>query len=286
MRLRLGRFWLGAILATGLSAFAQGNSGATPATPGAEHDVTALAKETQNPVGDVITIPFQFNFNSGGRLDDDTIFNLNIQPVIPVHLSQSVSMITRTIIPVSSFPAPSGTRSSGLGDIQEQLFFTPAKSRELIWGIGPEFSFPTATAQAAKTGTWAAGAAIVAAATPGPWVIGALVSQLSPLSDSGGPPRTNVFSVQYFINYNFGRGWAVGTSPAITVDWDATGDDRWTVPIGMAVSRTVVFNRQPMTLGVQYYHTVERPASAPSTTLKFALNLIFPSHSSPKQAAQ
>jgi hypothetical protein len=38
----------------------------TPPSPAAQADATALAKETQNPVGDIVSVPFQFNFNSGG----------------------------------------------------------------------------------------------------------------------------------------------------------------------------------------------------------------------------
>src|SRR5882724_5747392 len=114
-------------------AFAQG----TPAPPQAAtegQDVNQLAKQTQNPVGDIISLPFQFNFNSGGGLADETYFNLNFQPVIPIHLSSSVTAIARTIVPINSFPGPSGTRFSGLGDIQEQLFFTPARPGKFIWG--------------------------------------------------------------------------------------------------------------------------------------------------------
>jgi len=241
-----------------------------------EHDVNQLAKETQNPVGDIISVPFQFNFNNGGGLGDETFFNLNFQPVIPIHLSNSVTVISRTIVPFDSFPGPSGTRFSGVGDIQQQLFFTPAKSGSLIWGIGPVFSFPTATAEPAKTGTWAAGGGAVVLTMPGPWVIGALVSQLSPLTDAGGQPRTNLFTLQYFINYNFGKGWAFGTAPTLTANWDATGNDRWTVPVGLSISRTLVFNRQPMSLGFQYYRNVQGPDSAPSSQLRFTLSLIFP----------
>ena len=60
--------------------------GATPVLGQAQqpaHDVNALAKETQNPVGSLISVPFQFNFNTGGDLEDRTFFNLNFQPVIP-----------------------------------------------------------------------------------------------------------------------------------------------------------------------------------------------------------
>ena len=260
------------------SAAAQGSPG-TPApqqAPPAESDVNQLAKQTQNPVGDIVSVPFQFNFNNGGGLVDETYFNLNFQPVIPIHLSRSVTAISRTIVPIDSFPGPSGTRFSGVGDIQEQLFFTPAKPGAIIWGIGPVFSFPTATAEPAKTGTWAAGPGVVVLAMPGPWVIGVLVSQFSPMTDANGPPRTNLMTLQYFINYNFGKGWALGTAPLITANWDASDGDRWTVPAGLSISRTLVFNRQPMTLGFQYYRNVARPSSAPSNQLRFVVSLIFP----------
>ncbi|HEY1801544.1 MAG TPA: neuromedin U [Terriglobales bacterium] len=221
-------------------------------------------------------MPFQFNFNSGGGLVDETAFNLNFQPVIPIHLSPALNMIARTIVPIDSFPASPGIRFSGVGDIQEQLFFSPAKPGKVIVGVGPVFSFPTATAEPAKTGTWAAGGSVLLVVTPGPWVVGVLATQLSPLIDRGGSPRTNLFSLQYFANYNFGKGWAVGTSPTISANWDATSNDRWTVPLGASFSRTVVFNRQPMTLGIQYYHNLKGPNAAPSTTLRFTVTLIFP----------
>jgi hypothetical protein len=81
---------------------------APPAEP--EHDVNAMAKQTQNPVGDIISIPFQFNFNNGGGLRDATLFNLNIQPVIPIKISKDWTFISRTIIPIDSFPGPDTTR--------------------------------------------------------------------------------------------------------------------------------------------------------------------------------
>lgn len=259
----------------GSSPSPQANSGSQPSASG-EHDVNQLAKQTQNPVGDVVSVPFQFNFNNGGGLNDTTLFNLNFQPVIPIHLGKSVTLISRTIVPIDSYPGPTGTRLSGVADIQQQMFFTPAKPGAIIWGVGPVFSFPTATAEPAKTGTWAAGGGAVVLTMPGPWVIGALVSQFSPMTDANGPPRTNLLTLQYFINYNFVKGWAVGTAPLISSNWDATGSDRWTVPVGGLLSRTFVFNRQPMTLGVQYYHNVKRPDSAPANQLRFVWSLIFP----------
>jgi hypothetical protein len=241
-----------------------------------EPNATELAKTTQNPVGDIVSVPFQFNFNNGGALEDESYFNLNFQPVIPIHISKKVTLISRTIVPLNSFPGPDGTRYSGTGDIQEQMFFTPAKAGKFIWGIGPAFSFPTASARPSKTGTYAAGGSAVLLAMTGPWVIGSLFTQLSPLTDANGSPRTNAFLWQYFVNYNFGKGWALATAPIITANWDAQKGQQWTVPVGGGISRTLVFNRQPMTLGFQYYKNVKMPDNSPGTLVRFIFSLIFP----------
>jgi len=247
-----------------------------PPTAQQTENATDLAKETQNPVGDIISVPFQFNFNSGAAYKDETFFNLNIQPVIPIHITHGVTLISRTIVPIDSIPVGRGISYSGFGDIQEQIFFTPAHPGKIIWGIGPAFSFPTATASPARTGTWAAGGDLVLLATPGPFVVGSLFSQWSPLTDSGGEPRTNLFLWQYFVNYNFGKGWALSTAPSVTANWDAAKGQQWTVPAGVGINRTVVLNHQPMTLGFQYYYSVKRPDNAGSTTLRFSIALIFP----------
>ncbi len=83
-------------------------------------------------MSNLISVPFQFNFNTGGDLEDRTFFNLNIQPVIPFQASENWHVIARTIIPVNSFPGPEGTRYSGTGDIQEQIFITPAKPGGIV----------------------------------------------------------------------------------------------------------------------------------------------------------
>jgi hypothetical protein len=114
-------------IAVGLTAL---SAEARAQPPAQEHDVSQLARTTQNPVGDLTTLPFQFNFNTGGDLEERTFFNLNFQPVIPFKLSEDWSVIARTIIPISSFPGPGGTRYSGLGDLQQQVFVTPSRP----WG--------------------------------------------------------------------------------------------------------------------------------------------------------
>jgi hypothetical protein len=62
-------------------------------------DEAAIAKETENPIADLISVPFNnystFNYGNRGTLDI-----LEIQPVIPIHLTPDWNLITRTLLPV------------------------------------------------------------------------------------------------------------------------------------------------------------------------------------------
>jgi hypothetical protein len=239
-------------------------------------DVTALAKQSQNPVGDLVSVPLQFNFNTAGDLEDATLFNLNIQPVIPFRASSRWNIIARAIVPIDNVPANDGVSYSGVGDIQLQLYATPAKPGTLIWGVGPVFSFPTATAFPLRTGTFAAGAAAVALTMKGPWVIGGLVSQYWPVADTGDEPETNLFVFQPAINYNFGGGWAMSFSPAITANWNAASGNEWTVPLGLGVTRTTVFSGRPINVGMQYFINAVRPDGSAQRQLRFSMSLLYP----------
>ena len=116
-----------------------------------------LAKETQNPVANLISVPFQNNFNFGIGPNDATQWVLNVQPVIPITLNKDWNLITRTIIPIINQPSPAAGIPSafGLGDINPSLFLSPANSGKLIWGVGP--TFPTATDSLLGNWKWSAG---------------------------------------------------------------------------------------------------------------------------------
>jgi hypothetical protein len=248
-----------------------------PAPPaGPAQDVGALAKQTQNPVGDLISVPLQFNFNTGGDLEDQTLLNLNVQPVMPFRLTEHWTAISRTIVPINSAPGPNGTRYSGVGDILQQTFVTPARPGKVIWGVGPALSLPTATSSAFATGSWGAGLTGVVLTMPGPWVLGGLVTQVWPMTDAGGEPETDTFTFQPFINYNMPRGWALSFSPIISANWNGADGEQWTVPLGAGITKTTVFNRRPMNIGVQYYYNVEHPQGAAGQQLRFVIALLYP----------
>ena len=70
-----------------------------------------LRQAAQNPVADLISVPFQNNTNFGVGKLDNTQNILNIQPVIPVHLNQDWNLVTRWIMPVIYQPPMSQDKS-------------------------------------------------------------------------------------------------------------------------------------------------------------------------------
>ena len=77
-----------------------------------------LAKLAQNPVGNLISVPFQNNTNLNFGPEKGTQNILNIQPVYPIEISKDWNIITRTILPVISQPSlgPGDSRTNGVGD--------------------------------------------------------------------------------------------------------------------------------------------------------------------------
>ena len=106
----------------------------------AELSSEELAKIAQNPVGNLISVPFQenLNLNTGPYSKNQNV--LNIQPVVPIDINEDWNIITRTILPVLSLPplSPYQGRVNGIGDVQFTAFLSPAKPGSVIWGVGAD----------------------------------------------------------------------------------------------------------------------------------------------------
>ena len=95
-----------------------------------------LAKLAQNPVANLISVPFQNNTNFNVGPDRAVQDILNIQPVVPFGINEQWNIITRTILPVIFNPSlgPAAGAVNGLGDLQLSAFLSPAQPGTLIWG--------------------------------------------------------------------------------------------------------------------------------------------------------
>jgi hypothetical protein len=254
--------------------------GATLAAPvRAELSAEQLAKMAQNPIANLISVPFQDNINFNVGPEDGTQNVLNIQPVIPFNLNADWNLITRTIIPVISQPAfaPGEDRSNGLGDIQFTAFLSPANASGLIWGVGAIAQLPTNSNDRLGNDRWGLGPSFVALhlAKGDPWVYGALVNNVWSVG-SGDNPSYNNFLLQPFLNYNFPEGLYLTSSPIITANWKADSDDRWTVPLGGGVGKIFHFGKLPVNTQIQAFYNVVTPDDGADWTLRLQVQLLFP----------
>ena len=242
----------------------------------------ALQKATQNPVADMISVPFQSNFNFGqggeGASREQTQYILNVQPVIPFSLNEDWNLITRTIVPLINQPSLfSGMESAwGLGDINPQFYFSPAKPGEWIWGVGPTFTFPTATDETLGQQKYSAGPAAVLLTMRGKWVFGAVAN--NQWSYAGwGDKNVNQMVFQPFVNYNMPKGWYYTASPIITANWEADSGNQWTLPVGGGVGRLFRIGKMPVNMQLAAYYNVEKPDYVGADwQLRFQVQFLFP----------
>ncbi len=238
-----------------------------------------LAKKTQNPVADLISIPFQNNMNFGLDPNHRMQNVLNIQPVIPLNLTDDWNLITRTILPIIKQPDLRTTSDDtwGIGDLNTSLFFSPAKSDGVIWGVGPILQFPTATDEVLGTRKWAAGPTGVGLIMEGPWVVGLLASNIWSFAGNDDRKDVSQFLAQYFVNYNLPDAWYLTAAPVITANWEAVGKgNKWTVPVGGGFGKIFRIGKIPFNGSIAAFSNVVRPDGAADWTFRLQLALLLP----------
>ena len=262
-----------------LACFLLSSSEAFALTPEEQHE---LAKQSQNPVASLISVPFENNFNGDYGPDNSKQNVLNFKPVIPMSLGEDWNWINRVIMPYISQPGIEGgpNRQNGLGDTVYQGFLSPASPGSVIWGFGPELQLPTHTDELLGNENWAAGPALVLLSMPGHWVFGGVVSQIWDFASSGNDGSEEDISsmvFQPFINYNFAGGWYVSSSPVITANWKAQrSSDEWTVPVGGGVGRVFTLGGQHINTRMSYYYNVEKPRFGAQWDFQLEITLLFP----------
>jgi hypothetical protein len=110
---------------------------------------------------------------------------------------------------------------------------------------------------------------------PGKWVIGSLFSNVWSFAGSG-DQDVNLFTWQYFINYNLAGGWYLTSAPIITANWEASSGEKWTVPFGGGFGKLFKIGKLPVNGSAQAYYNVEKPTYGADWTLRLQLQFLFP----------
>lgn len=237
-----------------------------------------LAKATANPVADLISLPFQSNWDRKVGVEGNTQYTLNVQPVIPVKVNADWNLITRTIVPLVNQPALAVGQDStwGLGDVVASQFFSPAKTGAFIWGAGTVFMLPTASKDRLGTGKWSAGPTGVVLVQTGPWTYGGLANHLRSFAGDKSRGTVQATFLNPFVSYSLGQGWTTTLSPEYTYNWEAPSGQRETFPVAAMISKVTVVGKQPISVALGYKHFVKAPNDQLDSGFRFAVSFLFP----------
>lgn len=250
----------------------------------ASAETAALARKLQNPVADLITAPIQNNWDFGIGPARATRYTVNLQPIIPISVSQDWNVITRTILPIihAQSPIPGGRDKSGLGDTLQSFFLSPKETlHDWVLGAGPACLYPTATDEALGGGKFGLGPTAVALRQHHGWTYGALANHVWSVAGAGGRPDLSTTFVQPFALYTTSTFTTFGLNMECSRDWER---DQWTVPVHLVTSQLFKIGKQPvqLTLGGRYY--AERPAGGPDWGLRFMVTFLFPNREASRPA--
>ena len=249
-----------------------------PAAPAAEeHGGAELAKKLANPISDLVSVPFQFNWSQGVGPDDQTQFLLNVQPVMPFTLNKDMNLIMRVIVPFLSQPPlfAGGEAAFGVSDILTSFFLSPTRLTGFTLGVGPVINFPSTNQPTLGTEKWSAGPTFVVLKQSGPWTVGMLWNQIWSFAGNENREDVSQMFVQPFLAYNTKSLWTITLQSESTANWKAE-DDQWTVPINLLFAKLSSFGPFPASYQFGAGVFVAHPDTGPKWKIRAAIVVLLP----------
>ena len=242
-------------------------------TPPHTHSLATIGAKLNDPTSDLWALQFELDMNvTRGRLSGNDYKyggQMLFQPVMPFEWSENWKLLTRPVVPIvfsTDVPTPRSGEiefptKGGLGDIVLPLFFSPKPTSRLgtgkkfSWALGPTWSFPTATSSSLGSGKWEVGPVALALYKDHEHTAGFLAQYWWSFAGDDSRDDTSHASIQYFFYRMFGA-WQIGTNPIITFNDKADSDNKWTVPIGITIGKTIRVGNVPVKIQVGLDYSV------------------------------
>ncbi len=228
--------------------------GATPSFPQtADKDPNTLASKLTNPVADLISVPFQYNYDANIGLDKrGTMNSLVVQPVIPIKLNNDWNYILRPVVTFESANNINGFSGTGTGPVLVETFFSPRAAKDVIWGVGPIVTTPALSGKNYGTAQTGVGLSAVGLVMKAPWTVGLLAYNTWSAGGNAHYGTANNLFYQPFVSYVTKSAWTFTVNTQSTFNWDARRAEN---PMNATVSKIVKFGEMPASLsaGARYY---------------------------------
>ena len=242
-------------------------------------DDADIAKQLANPVASLISVPVQANYDENfGPLDEGSMLRVNVQPVIPITLSEDWHLISRTILPiVDQDKIPSaGFSETGLGDTVQSFFFSPKAptANGWIWGAGPVLLLPTATDEILGAEKWGVGPTAVVLKQSGPWTVGALANHIESFGGESQRADISATFLQPFVSYITPKQTTIAFNTESTYDWE---NSQWSVPLNVTVNQLLRAGNQLFQVGGGIRYWVDGPDGGPEGWgFRLQFTLLYP----------
>ncbi len=283
-KILIGGFIAVSLLATSLSA--------------KEKTMEELSKEMANPLAQIWNLSFQHNYTTvkSDLVDGNDHINTTLfQPVLPVPLSNGMTAFARPVITYIDAPTGVGInvdnpqhpiavgtdREAKLGDLILPVGVGVVKMEGWSYGVGATFIFPTSQHKVVASHQYQVGPTALALYGNEHWTVGAHLQHWWGVAHDGNDAHKNdIFAnhtdIQYFIVYHLPHAWQLRASPHITVNWNASHNNKLTFPVAFGVGKMIKIGPMPVQLMVEYQKAVISPDTIGSdSTIMLQANFII-----------
>lgn len=235
--------------------------------------VDEVAAELANPLAPVTTLAGNVRAEMGNGPEDETNYQLRLQPSFFKPLAGESALLVRTVLPLRSTDWPAS--SSGLGDISIIPYYVPDTTSSTFIGYGGALILPSASEDVLGSGKWAAGPAVLIAKTGKPITWGGLVQHVWSFAGDADRADVSVTTVQPFITYLLPGGWAANLTSETVYNWNTVAGNEWTVPLTVGVSKVVQFGAEYVNLGLAYVNYLEHPQGTTESEVRLSATYVW-----------
>lgn len=230
-----------------------------------------LERRLTNPIRPMWSLNFENTVEllQGDDVAGTAVLNaLRVEPYLPLVFGKSDSIILalRVTLPLYTVPKEVGGQIpvdpehiTGLGDVEFLRLIGPNKRGGFIWGVGLTSRFPTAAFDQIDQDNYQLGPALQLFYLGDAFVVGTLAQHWMSYSDSTSDADVLRTDVDYTFEARLSQMWSLGMHPRAVLDWNAASGNRYTVPVGLGLTRMTHLDYLPVRLRLEAQYAVVRP---------------------------
>jgi len=256
-----------------------------------EPSLDEIAKELANPNTTLgtLNVPIDYVSYKGdlpGASSQES-WRVSFQPILPYPLNETTNLYVRPNIPVLiDQPVPDvsptqdrnfGNSGTDLGDITFDIAIGKLFPSKTVLAGGIAGTLDTATNDDVGLGQTLLGPEIALAQIFDWGVFGVLVTHQWDVAGDD-DFDTSITAGQYFYTINLTNGWQIQGQPTWSYNHEAaSGEEKWTLPVGTGVAKTMRIGKTPWKFSLQYWHFVKQADSiGPDFQIRFQLGPVVP----------